>query len=135
MEQFIKLYPHHLKVLQHDEETYLGELSFSVELYGLLIDNFEFKLQLLQPNEHYDHWRFACEEPRQLKVPNFLIFLKSVEQYVFKNLKFSPQHAVLDDDKPKKSFITSKSPKPQPFYLYFQDMFFDTNTSRLKHQK
>jgi hypothetical protein len=51
VENFIKLYPHHLMVQRHEEDTYLGELSFSVEQYGLLIDNFEFRLHLLQPNE------------------------------------------------------------------------------------
>ena len=134
MEQFIKLYPHHLMVLQHDKETYMGELAFSVEQYGLLIDNFEFKLHLLQPNEHNEHWRFACEDPTQLRVPNFLLFLKSIEHYVFLSLKFSPQHAVLDDVVPKKSFLSFKKPKPQPFKLYFQDLFFDTNTSKLKRK-
>jgi hypothetical protein len=134
MEQFIKLYPHHLMVHQHDEETYLGALTFSVEQYGLLIDKFEFKLQLLQPNDHYEHWRFACEDPSQLRVPNFLLFLKSIEHYVFLNLKFSPQHAVLDDVVPKKRFLSFKTPKPEPFRLYFQDLFFDTNTSKLKRK-
>jgi hypothetical protein len=134
VENFIKLYPHHLMVQRHEEDIYLGELSFSVEQYGLLIDNFEFRLHLLQPNEHYEHWRFACEDPSQLRVPNFMMFLKSIENYVFLNLKFSPQHATLEDVTPKKSFLSFKTPKPQPFRLYFQDLFFDTNTSKLKRK-
>jgi hypothetical protein len=135
VEKFIKLYPHHLQVQRHEDDSYLGQLSFSVEQYGLLLDNFEFRLHLLQPNEHYDHWRFACEDPAQLKVPNFLMFLKSIEHHVFWNLKFSPQQAVLDDAQPKKSFLIFKSAHSQPFRLYFQNMFFDTNTSKLKHVK
>jgi len=135
VENFIKLYPHHLMVQRHEEDTYLGELSFSVEQYGLLIDNFEFKLALLQPNEHYEHWRFACEDPKQLRVPNFLMFLKSIEHYVFLNLKFSPQQAVLDDGKPKKTLASSQSSKSQPFRLYLQDLFFDNSISALKHKK
>ena len=135
MENFIKLYPHHLQVQRHEDDTYFGQLNFSVEQYGLLLDNFQVRLQLLQPNEHYDHWRFACEDPAQLKAPNFTLFLKSIEHHVFWNLKFSPQQAVLNNAQPKKSFFGFKSPQPQPIQLYFQNMFFDTNTSKLKLEK
>ena len=137
MEQFIKLYPHHLMVVQHDEDSYLGKLSFSVEQYGLLVNNFNFKLKLLPPNQHYDNWRFVCEEPSQLNVPNFVLFLKSIEHHVFVNMKFSPQHALLEDVQPKRALLSAwrNKSEPEPFRLYFQDLFFDMNTYRLKQIK
>ncbi len=132
MEKFIKLYPHHLLVLRHDADTYMGELVFSLEQYGLLMDKFEFKLLLLQPNKHYEYWRFACEDPTQLRVPSFLMFLKSVEHYVFGNLKFSPQHAVMPVDKPKSRIGLVKDNQPQQFQLHFKDIFFDLSTQQLQ---
>jgi hypothetical protein len=132
MENFIKLYPHQLTVHRHQEEEFHGLLSFSVEQYGLLVDNFNFKLHLMPPGEHYEHWQFTCEDPGQLNVPNFVLFLKSIEHYIFVNLKFSPEHAVLEDVKPKRHFFSSKPQEPTPFHLYFENLFFDMNSYKLK---
>ena len=134
MAQFIKLHPHHLMLARRDEESFTGELSFSVEQYGLIVNDFVFNLHLTPPNEHYEHWRFICEEPAQLNVPNFVLFLKSIEHYIFVTLKFAPNEAVLEPPKPSKSLLKIFAPKPEPFRLYFKDMFFDINSTGLKHK-
>jgi hypothetical protein len=94
MPQFIKLHPHYLMLVRDRPDTFAGKLSFSVEQYGLIVHDFVFDLQLTPPNEHYAHWRFICEDPAQLNVPNFVLFLKSIEHYIFMTLKFSPVEAV-----------------------------------------
>lgn len=112
----------------------MGELSFSVEQYGLIVNDFVFNLQLTPPNEHYEHWRFICEEPAQLNVPNFVLFLKSIEHHIFVTLKFSPHEAVQAAEVPKKGIMKLLAPKKEPFRLYFKDMFFDINANDLKHK-
>ncbi len=134
MENFIKLYPHHLMVVR-EEENFSGLLSFSVEQYGLLVNNFSFNLQLLPPSGHHDMWRFICEEPSQLNVPKFVLFLKSIEHYVFQTLKFSPVHALDETEPPKKSPLNIVTAPPEPFRLYFKDLFFDTQTALLKNDE
>lgn len=134
MENFIKLYPHHLMVAQ-EEDNFSGSLSFSVEQYGLLVNNFSFSLQLLPPNTHYDHWRFVCEEPSQLNVPKFVLFLKSVEHYVFQTLKFSPIHSLNANETPEKPHLGLLTTPTEPFRLYFKDLFFDTQTACLKNEE
>ena len=66
MANFIKIHPHYLMLVRHHPETFVGKLSFSVEQYGLVVHDFVFDLQLTPPNEHYENWRFICEEPAQL---------------------------------------------------------------------
>ena len=131
MAHFIKLHPHYLMLVRQHPETFSGKLSFSVEQYGLVIHDFVFDLQLSPPNEHYAHWRFICEEPAQLNVPNFVLFLKSIEHYIFMTLKFSPTEAVAAAEVPKKGIMKVFSPKKEPFRLFFKDMFFDIHTNDL----
>ncbi len=117
---------------RYQPDTLIGKLSFSVEQYGLIVNNFVFDLQLTPPNEHYEHWRFICEEPAQLNVPNFVLFLKSIEHYIFMTLKFSPIAALEAAEQPKKGIRKVLAPKVEPFRLFFKDMFFDIHTNGLK---
>lgn len=134
MAHFIKLHPHYLMLVRHHPETFVGKLSFSVEQYGLIVHDFVFDLQLTPPNEYNEHWRFICEEPAQLNVPNFVLFLKSIEHYIFTTLKFSPVEAVAAAEAPKKGIMKVLSPKKEPFRLFFKDMFFDIHSNGLKEK-
>ncbi len=122
MTGFIKIHPHSLMLVCSSEDVFSGSLSFSLEQYGLMLKNFNISLELTPPNQHYDHWRFICNDPGQLNVPSFVIFLKSIEHYIFITLNFSPEAAAQQD----------KRSKTQPFHLYFDDMFFDINEGLLK---
>jgi hypothetical protein len=124
MTGFIKIHPHFLMLVCSSEDVFSGELSFSLEQYGLMLKNFNISLELTPPNEHYAHWRFMCDEPGQLNVPSFVTFLKSIEHYIFITLNFSPEAAAQQD----------KRSKTQPFHLYFDDMFFDINEGSLKKE-
>jgi hypothetical protein len=132
MAHFIKLHPHYLMLERDQPDIVAGKLSFSVEQYGLIVNNFVFKLQLSPPNEHYEHWRFICEEPAQLNVPNFVLFLKSIEHYIFMTLKFSPIAALDAAEQPPKGIRKVLAPKKEPFRLFFKNMFFDINANGLK---
>jgi L-rhamnose mutarotase len=134
MAHFIKLHPHYLMLVRDQPDTFAGKLSFSVEQYGLVVHNFVFDLQLTPPNEHYEHWRFICEEPAQLNVPNFVLFLKSIEHYIFMTLKFSPIEAVAAAEVPKKGIMKVFSSKKEPFRLFFKDMFFDIHSNGLEQK-
>jgi len=124
MTGFIKIHPHSLMLVCSSEDVFSGSLSFSLEQYGLMLKNFNISLELTPPNKHYAHWRFICDEPGQLNVPSFVIFLKSIEHYIFITMNFSPQAAAEQD----------KRSKTQPFHLYFEDMFFDINEGLLKKE-
>ena len=125
MTGLIKIHPHFLMLVSSSENVFSGELSFSLEQYGLMLKNFNISLELTPPNEHYEHWRFICDDPGQLNVPSFVTFIKSIEHYIFITLNFSPQAAAQQDDRSK----------TQPFHLYFEDMFFDINEGSLKKEK
>ena len=125
MSSFIKIHPHFLMLIRSTEDVFSGELSFSLEQYGLILNNFSISLELTPPNQHNEHWRFICDDPGQLNVPSFVIFLKSIEHYIFSTLKFSPR-AVEQQD--------MRTPT-QPFRLFFEDMFFDINEGSLKKEK
>jgi hypothetical protein len=70
-----------------------------------------------------------------LNVPKFVLFLKSIEHYVFQTLKFSPVHALDEAETPKKSPLNIVTAPPEPFRLYFKDLFFDTQTALLKNDE
>jgi hypothetical protein len=72
MTGFIKIHPHFLMLVCSSEDVFSGSLSFSLEQYGLMLKNFNISLELTPPNEHYEHWRFICDEPGQLNVPSFV---------------------------------------------------------------
>ena len=131
MANFIKIHPHYLMLVRQHPENFVGKLSFSVEQYGLVVHDFVFDLKLTPPNEHYENWRFICEEPAQLNVPNFVLFLMSIENYIFSTLKFSTIEAVKVAEAPKKGIMKILSPKKEPFRLFFKDMFFDIHTNDL----
>jgi hypothetical protein len=125
MAGFIKIHPQVLMLICSSDDVFSGTLSFSLEQYGLMLKNFHINLELTPPNEHYEHWRFICDDPGQLNVPSFVTFIKSIEQYIFINLKFSPEAAAQQDERSK----------TQPFHLHFEDMFFDINEGLLKKEK
>ena len=124
MAGFIKIHPHFLMLVSSSDDVFSGAISFTLEQYGLMLKNFHISLELTPPNEHYEHWRFICDDPGQLNVPSFVIFLKSIEHYIFHTLNFSPQAAAQQD----------KRSKTQPFHLHFDDMFFDINEGLLKKE-
>jgi len=132
MSAFIKLHPHHLMLVRDGEEAIYGELSFSVEQYGLLVNNFLFHLQLTPPNQHHEHWRFLCEEPRQLNVPHFVLFLKSIEHYVFATLKFSPDEVILGQSTSPGKTSQPPAALTEPYRSYFKDMYFDISAASLQ---
>ena len=125
MTGFIKIHPHFLMLVCSSEGIFSGALSFSLEQYGLMLKNFSINLELTPPNEHYEHWRFMCDDPGQLNVPSFVTFLKSIEHYIFITLNFSPEASAEQDDRSK----------TQPFHLHFEDMFFDINEGSLNKEK
>jgi hypothetical protein len=124
MTGFIKIHPHFLMLICSSDDVFSGTLSFSLEQYGLMLKNFHISLELTPPNEHYEHWRFICDDPGQLNVPSFVTFIKSIEHYIFITMNFSPEAAAQQD----------KRSKTQPFHLYFDDMFFDINEGSLKKE-
>jgi len=133
MTGFIKIHPHYLMLIRTPDEVFSGELHFSMEQYGLILKQFSLSVELTPPNQHYEHWRFLCEDPGQLNVPSFAIFLKSMEHYIFVTLKFSPQEAAHKDLPSGKPSVPVN--KTHPFHLHFDEMFFDISVGSLTKTK
>jgi len=38
------------------------------------------KLELFAPNQFHTHWWMVCDDPAQLNVPGFSVFLRSLEK-------------------------------------------------------
>ncbi len=123
MSAFIKLHPHSLSFHHVDNGSYTAELSFSVEQYGLMVRNCLIKLQLFAPNEFHTHWWMVCEDPAQLNVPGFAVFLRSLEKYVFATLKYSPEEAVMNS--PQSANLRLIGSGSASSELFFEKMYFD----------
>ncbi len=123
MPAFIKLHPHSLGFHHLDNGSYEAELSFSVEQYGLMVRNCLIKLQLFAPNEFHTHWWMVCEDPAQLNVPGFAVFLRSLEKYVFATLKYSPEEAVMNS--PQSANLRLIGSGSASSELFFEKMYFD----------
>ena len=123
MPAFIKLHPHSLVFNQLPSGDYSADLSFSIEQYGLMVRDCMVKLQLFPPNQFHSHWWMVCEDPAQLMVPGFVVFLRSLEQYVFSTLQFSPEDAFLDS--PLSANLHLVGSGSASCELFFEKMYFD----------
>lgn len=91
------------------------------------------KLQLFAPNELHSHWWMVCEDPAQLKVPGFAVFLRSLEKYVFSNMQFSPLDALLNS--PESVNLRLVSGGTASSELFFDKMYFDITQVAFHLQK
>ena len=123
MPAFIKLHPHSLVFNQLPSGDYSADLSFSIEQYGLMVRDCVIKLQLFAPNEFHSHWWMVCEDPAQLNVPGFSVFLRSLEKFVFNTLNFSPEDAVMSS--PQTANLRLSGSGSNASELFFDKMYFD----------
>ena len=123
MSAFIKLHPHSLIFQRLDKSLYAAELSFTVEQYGLMVRDCVIKLQLFSPNEFHSHWWMVCEDPAQLNVPGFAVFLRSLEKYVFVTLNYVPDQAVMNS--PQSANLRLIGSGAASSELFFEKMYFD----------
>ena len=123
MPAFIKLHPHSMVFNQLPDGAYRADLSFSIEQYGLMVRDCLVSLQLFAPNQFHSHWWMVCEDPAQLKVPGFVVFLRSLEKYVFSTLHFSPEDALMDN--PPTANLRLVGSGSATCELFFEKMYFD----------
>lgn len=123
MAGFIKLHPHSLSFQRLEDGNFKAELAFSVEQYGLMLKDCLIKLELFAPNAFHSHWWMVCDDPAQLNVPGFAVFLRSLEKYVFVTLHYSPEDAVMDS--PQTANLRSSSSGSNATELFFDKMYFD----------
>ena len=123
MSAFIKLHPHSLNFQRTGDGSFHADLSFSVEQYGLMVKDCLIKLQLFASNQFHSHWWLVCEDPAQLNVPGFAVFLRSLEKYVFVTLHYSPEDAVMHS--PQTANLRLSSSGSNAPELFFDKMYFD----------
>ena len=123
MAGFIKLHPHSLSFQRLEDGNFKAELAFSVEQYGLMLKDCLIKLELFAPNAFHSHWWMVCDDPAQLNVPGFAVFLRSLEKYVFVTLHYSPEDAVMDS--PQTANLRLSSSGSNATELFFDKIYFD----------
>ena len=123
MAGFIKLHPHSLSFQRLEDGNFKAELAFSVEQYGLMLKDCLIKLELFAPNAFHSHWWMVCDDPAQLNVPGFAVFLRSLEKYVFVTLHYSPEDAVMDS--PQTANLRLSGSGSNATELFFDKMYFD----------
>ena len=123
MSAFIKLHPHSLSFQRLEDGNFNAELAFSVEQYGLMVSDCLVKLQLFAPNQFHTHWWMVCDDPAQLNVPGFSVFLRSLEKFVFTTLNYSPEDAVLSS--PQTANLRLSGSGSNASELFFDKMYFD----------
>ena len=123
MSAFIKLHPHSLSFQRLKDGNFNAELAFSVEQYGLMVSNCVVKLQLFAPNQFHTHWWMVCDDPAQLNVPGFSVFLRSLEKFVFTTLNYSPEDAVMNS--PQTANLRLSGSGSNASELFFDKMYFD----------
>jgi hypothetical protein len=123
MSAFIKLHPHSLSFQRLEDGNFNAELAFSVEQYGLMVSDCLVKLQLFAPNQFHTHWWMVCDDPAQLNVPGFSVFLRSLEKFVFTTLNYSPEDAVMSS--PQTANLRLSGSGSNASELFFDKMYFD----------
>ena len=123
MSAFIKLHPHSLSFQRLEDGNFNAELAFSVEQYGLMVSDCLVKLQLFAPNQFHTHWWMVCDDPAQLNVPGFSVFLRSLEKFVFTTLNYSPEDAVMTS--PQTANLRLSGSGSNASELFFDKMYFD----------
>ena len=123
MAGFIKLHPHSLSFQRLEDGNFKAELAFSVEQYGLMLKDCLIKLELFAPNAFHSHWLMVCDDPAQLNVPGFAVFLRSLGKYVFVTLHYSPEDAVMHS--PQTANLRLSSSGSNATELFFDKMYFD----------
>ena len=88
-----------------------------------MVSNCQVKLQLFAPNQFHTHWWMVCEDPAQLNVPGFPVFLRSLEKYVFTTLNYSPEEAVMSS--PQSANLRLIGSGTASSELFFDKMYFD----------
>jgi hypothetical protein len=123
MAGFIKLHPHSLSFQRLEDGNFKAELAFSVEQYGLMLKDCLIKLELFAPNQFHTHWWMVCDDPAQLNVPGFSVFLRSLEKFVFTTLNYSPEDAVMSS--PQTANLRLSGSGSNASELFFDKMYFD----------
>ena len=123
MTGFIKLHPHSLSFQRVEDGNFKAELAFSVEQYGLMVKDCLIKLELFAPNQFHTHWWMVCDDPAQLNVPGFSVFLRSLEKFVFTTLNYSPEDAVMSS--PQTANLRLSGSGSNASELFFDKMYFD----------
>jgi hypothetical protein len=123
MTGFIKLHPHSLSFQRLEDGNFKAELAFSVEQYGLMVKDCLIKLELFAPNQFHTHWWMVCDDPAQLNVPGFSVFLRSLEKFVFTTLNYSPEDAVMSS--PQTANLRLSGSGSNASELFFDKMYFD----------
>ena len=123
MAGFIKLHPHSLSFQRLEDGNFKAELAFSVEQYGLMVKDCLIKLELFAPNQFHTHWWMVCDDPAQLNVPGFSVFLRSLEKFVFTTLNYSPEDAVMSS--PQTANLRLSGSGSNASELFFDKMYFD----------
>ena len=123
MAGFIKLHPHSLSFQRLEDGNFKAELAFSVEQYGLMVKDCLIKLELFAPNQFHTHWWMVCDDPAQLNVPGFSVFLRSLEKFVFTTLNYSPEDAVMSS--PQTANLRLSGSGSNARELFFDKMYFD----------
>jgi len=123
MTGFIKLHPHSLSFQRLVDGNFKAELAFSVEQYGLMVKDCLIKLELFAPNQFHTHWWMVCDDPAQLNVPGFSVFLRSLEKFVFTTLNYSPEDAVMSS--PQTANLRLSGSGSNASELFFDKMYFD----------
>jgi len=123
MAGFIKLHPHSLSFQRLEGGSFNAELAFSVEQYGLMVKDCLIKLELFAPNQFHTHWWMVCDNPAQLNVPGFSVFLRSLENFVFTTLNYSPEEAVMSS--PQTAHLRLSGSGSNASELFFDKMYFD----------
>ncbi|MSQ65260.1 MAG: hypothetical protein EXR37_02730 [Limnohabitans sp.] len=121
MSAFIKLHPHNLIFQRAGDGSYTADLSCSIEQYGLMVRDCLIQLLLFAPNAFHSHWLMVCEDPAQLNVPGFAVFLRSLEKYMFVTLHYSPQDAVMHSSQAAHTSLSGSHASE----LFFDKMYFD----------
>ena len=123
MAGFTKLHPHSLSFQRLEDGNFKAELAFSVEQYGLMVKDCLIKLELFAPNQFHTHWWMVCDDPAQLNVPGFSVFLRSLEKFVFTTLNYLPEDAVMSS--PQTANLRLSGSGSNASELFFDKMYFD----------
>jgi hypothetical protein len=98
---YVKIYPKKISATSSDTIIYLGRVVYDVEQYGNLIQNNFFEISISKLEKTQNTWLISSIK-EQPDIKNFDAFLRALNFYFFRNLKF--EVPIVDNLSPAQNF-------------------------------
>lgn len=108
---YLNIYPKYILATQKDDDSFQGEFTYSLEQYGLLLQDTRSDIKLYQ-NLASEDWHLLMHQFDEIDTSYFRKFTQCLGNYIFSILQISPKRSI-------------QSGEPSVVEIFFNDVYFD----------